>query len=130
MRGRPDVSSLIADSGELLSISGLTGEDGRPAAIVFEFRKGILSLRCDDDTDEIFIEVLDDAPQYPRLSHELLSDLIGSNATYAWTMTNHRGFVDAFQLRCMDGSRREETRQFEVAASAIDVSRVNSDMSE
>jgi Family of unknown function (DUF6334) len=43
---------------------------------------------------------------------------------YGWVMINHRSYVDAFQLRFTDLDGRNETRQFEVGASAMDVWRV------
>lgn len=48
--------------------------------------------------------------------------LAGKDLEYAWWMTNHRGYADAFQMRFLDlASRSEATRQFEVAASALHV---------
>jgi hypothetical protein len=51
--------------------------------------------------------------------------LEGRIVEYAWWMTNHRCYSDAFQLRFLDLATRDEaTRQFEVAASAIRVADV------
>ncbi len=45
---------------------------------------------------------------------------------YVWTMENHRGYHDAIQIRLLArDSREEQTRQFEVAASAMTISRVS-----
>lgn len=116
---RADVVSLLDDSGSLVSVSGLPVEGRRFVAISLEFVNGALTLRCNDDTDEILTEVKVDAAAYPPVSHDLLVGLIGMTTTDGWIMTNDRGFTDAFQIRFLAPDRREETRQFEVAASAI-----------
>jgi len=44
---------------------------------------------------------------------------------YVWVMINHRGYRDALQIRLLHlDSREEQTRQFEVAASAMTIHRV------
>jgi hypothetical protein len=43
---------------------------------------------------------------------------------YVWELRNQRGYVDGLQLRLRDGQGRQETVQFEVGASAMDVRRV------
>ena len=83
--------------------------------------------RCvsgDDYTDEIVVAVSDESAGMPGISHPALGTLDGLRVEYAWCLTNHCGYVDAFQLRLVDGRGREETRQLEVAASAMDVRRV------
>jgi hypothetical protein len=59
----------------------------------------------------------------PPPSVAALSDVVGLTIADAWSMTNNRN-TDAFQTRFSDGDGREETRQFGVAASAMDVRRV------
>lgn len=125
MSGPRDVESLIGDSGRLVSVAGLLVADSRLAKIALEFANGTLILGCDDTKDEILLQVGGCVPGYAEIGHDLLVGLIGMTATYAWTLTNHRGYRDAFQVRLMASDRSEETRQFEVAASAIDVYRVN-----
>jgi len=52
--------------------------------------------------------------------------VIGKVVEYGWTLTNHQGFEDAFQLRFLDlNDRAEATLQFEVAAAVIEVRRVS-----
>ena len=119
-----DVMKLASDSGHLQEVTGLISPADRYSILQFAFTAGVLSLRCNDDTDEIIVEVIDVADDYPRVTHAVISDLIGMSIEYAWTMTNHRGYVDAFQLRLLDKQRREQARQFEVAGSAIGVRRV------
>jgi hypothetical protein len=119
-----DVMKLASESGELKAITGLTLSEDRFTVLQFAFTSGVLSLGCDDDTDEIIVKVLDVGSGYPRVTHAVLADLIGMCIEYAWTLTNHRGYLDVFQLRLMDRQRREETRQFEVAASTMRIHRV------
>jgi hypothetical protein len=52
-----------------------------------------------------------------------LSDVVGLTIAETGSMTNNRN-TDAFPNRFGDGDGREETRQFGVAASAMDVRRV------
>lgn len=43
---------------------------------------------------------------------------MGKVIEYAWSLTNHRGYVDAFQIRFLDLDNHDEaTRQFEAAAA-------------
>ena len=53
---------------------------------------------------------------------EALAGLIGLQLDCASDLRNNLGYHDAFQLRFRDDGVREETVQFEVAASAISVS--------
>jgi hypothetical protein len=119
-----DVMKLASDSGQLQEVTGLISPVDRYSILQFAFTAGVLSLRCNDDTDEIVVEVIDVADDHPRAAHAVITDLIGMSIEYAWTMTNHRGYIDAFQMRLMDKQRREQARQFEVAGSAMDVRRV------
>lgn len=121
----PDTQRLAADSGKLCAVTGLAATAaGRFVALFLEFENGTLRLECDDDTDEAVVSVCDEPQGEPVASHEALSDLEGLMIEHAWELRNHRGFADGFQVRLRDGRGREETRQFEVGASAIDVRRV------
>jgi hypothetical protein len=120
-----DVMHLAADSGPLLKVSGVAAARERFSSLDLEFASGVLCLRCDDDTDEIIVTASQRPVDSPGVSHPAISDLTGLSIEYAWSLTNHRGYVDGFQLRLTDGLGREETRQFEVGASAIDVRRVS-----
>jgi hypothetical protein len=117
------VERLAADSGELMAITGLAAPVDRFAALAFRFAAGTLLLRCDDDTDEIVVDVVEDVPDYPAVAHELLAGLRGSTIEYAWVLTNHRGYHDAFQIK-LASPGRNVTVQFEVGASTMDVRRV------
>jgi len=119
-----DVKRLTTDSGELTGITGLTSPGDRFTALAFTFASATLRMHCDDDTDEILVEVVEHDPGYPSVSSGSLGNLVGMRLEYAWALTNHRGYSDAFQLRFTDGRGRDETRQFEVAASAMDVRRL------
>jgi hypothetical protein len=120
----PDVKNLVSDSGSLLAVTGIACPGDRFSSLRLESASGALDLRCDDDTDEIVVEVSTDSADYPSVGHAALDDLIGLSIEYAWTLIDNRGFVDAFQIRLTDGLGRDETRQFEVGASAMDVRRV------
>ncbi len=119
-----EIANLIGDSGALVSVSGLVVAERRFAKIALEFAAATLILRCEDDTDEIVVQVADTVPDCPAINHPLLVGLIEMTIADAWTMTNQRGYDDAFQVRFVAEDRSEETRQFEVAASAMDVYRV------
>lgn len=114
---------LASDSGELLAVNGIMAPSGRYSALQFEFASGVLKLRCDDDTDEVIVEVGEEVVGGTSVPGEEMAELIGMRIESAWRLINQRGYVDAFQLRLTDGDD-EKTRQFEVAASAIDVWRV------
>jgi hypothetical protein len=115
---------LASESGQLKAVTGLVLSADRFTVLQFAFAAGVLSLRCDDDTDEIIVEVVDIVDDYSHVTRTDVVDLIGMSIEYAWTLTNHRGYVDAFQLRLMDKQRLTEARQFEVAGSAMDIRRV------
>jgi hypothetical protein len=118
------VVDLVSDSGKLLKVTGMPASGGRFTVLQFAFASGSLHLSCDDDTDEIIVEIGKEIVDYPNVTHAAIVDLIGMSIEYAWNLTNHRGYKDAFQLRLTNGRGREETLQFEVAASAMDIRRV------
>ena len=121
----PDVQRLMSESGELTAVLGRSVGSDRFAALALVFAAGTLHCRCNDDTDEIIVEVVEkDSLGYPTVDHDSLVGLVGMAVEYGWEMTNHRGYADAFQLRLKDAAGHEETRQFEVGASAMDVRRV------
>jgi hypothetical protein len=99
---------------------------GSYVALELDFGSGTLRLSCDDDTDELLATVPD--ARSDELA-DVTSDaaflgLVGRVIEDAWTMTNHRGYTDAFQLRFLDLlTRAEGTRQFEVAGSTVWVQR-------
>ena len=118
----PRIGRLLSSSGKLQRIVGRRLGNGRYDRLAFVFSEGVLSLRADDDTDEVTVDLLDAAPAgCEEIEDELLRGLEGYLVDYAWEMTNQRGYSDAFQIRFRHPSGREETRQFEAAASAIDV---------
>ena len=118
-----DVQRLAADSGELIAITGLMLPADRFVALAFRFAAGTLLLHCDNDTDEILVDVIDDDSHYEAVVDEFLTSLTGSTIEYAWVLTNHRGYEDAFQIR-LAGADNDVTVQFEVGASAMDMRRV------
>ncbi len=121
----PDAQRLVSESGELTAVLGRSVGSDRFAALALVFATGTLHCRCNDDTDEIIVEVVEkDSLDYPTVEDDSLGGLVGMAAEYAWEMTNHRGYADAFQLRLRNAKGHEETRQFEVGASAMDVRRV------
>jgi hypothetical protein len=121
------VRKLAADSGALRRIAGRRSGAGY-ALLDLIFDRGTLRLTSDADTDEIVVRV-DVAPDSD--SDEIENDvalacLTGKVIEQAWTMSNDRGYEDAFQVRCLDlETRRESCCQFEVAAAAITVARVS-----
>ena len=121
---RPEVGRLAEDSGALLAVAGSATPDGRFAVLRLAFEAGALEFTCDDDTDEVAVAVADGGHAYPEITSGALPGLVGLAIEYAWELRNHRGYVDAVQLRLRDGDGREETVQLEVAASAMDVRRV------
>lgn len=119
-----DVAALAAESGPLRGVSGILDPGGLYRSLEFDFASGILALGCDDDTDELIVEIHDGDPVAPLVSESWAQSLLGKWIEHAWELRNHRGYCDAFQLRLMDNQRRCEIRQFEVAASTIEVRRV------
>lgn len=119
------LAELASDSGSLLGVTGLTICEGRFRIVRLEFHLGVVELRCNDNTDEIVAEassVTDRA--YPSIDRGVFAGLRGMRIEYAWCLTNQRGYFDAFQLRLTNDAGLEQTRQFEVSASAMDVTRV------
>ena len=117
----PDIERVVSDSGALLVITGRPAVDNRFVALAFQFAAGTLHLRCDDDTDEVVLEVAEHDPGYPKVTNRALADLVDMSIQDVWELTNQRGYTDAFQLRLRANDGRTESRQFEVAASAMDV---------
>lgn len=115
----PEVAELATDSGKLLFVQAVPDTPGWYDAVQFGFQNGILSLTCDIDTDEVVAAVRPTANPAPSFTEALLSELVGLSIGSAWTLTNHRGYADAFQLRLVDSGRREATVQLEVAGSTI-----------
>jgi hypothetical protein len=118
--------SLTNDSGEPLDVRGepAVGESYRSLDFVFE--RGVLSLACDDDTDEILVTAEHAPSTSTDVSGPPLNAPLGKVIEYAWVMTNHRGYRDAFQVRFVDlDTKATDTRQFEVAASTIVISSVS-----
>src|ERR1700730_3558604 len=97
-----NVVQLVLDSGQLQSITGLPSSQGRFAALQFEFASGLLQLSCNDDTDEIIVESGEPIADYPDVTEATLVDLVGMRIEDTWLLTNHRGYVDGFQLRLID----------------------------
>jgi hypothetical protein len=119
-----DIQQLAEDSGPLLVVTGLPVAGNRFRALFFEFENGTVQVGCDDDTDEVVVALCEGPKGQPVGPVGALTGLEGLVIEYAWDLRNHRGYLDAFQLRLRDSLGRDETRQFEVAASAIDVRRV------
>lgn len=113
----------MADSGELIAVFGTAVPGDRFAELALRFTSGTLMLSCEDETDEVRVSAAD-SPGETGLETSILDDLLGMSVECAWELTNQRGYADGFQLRLTDRRGREETRQFEVAASAMDVRRV------
>ena len=119
-----EVRDLIG-SEPLLGVTGRDVGNGQLVALALVFGADALHCRCNDATDEIVIEVVSaDSLDYPPLHNETLQRAIGMVLEYAWDLTNHRGYADAFQLRFADSRGQEEMCQFEVAACTIDIYRV------
>src|SRR6185437_104420 len=107
------VRALAGDSGPLVSASGSRDSAGRYTSLRLNFRSGSLILACNDDTDEVVVTAENEPRGNRVLSQSALPELLGMSIDYAWVLTNHRGYDDAFQLRFVDENRREEVRQFE-----------------
>src|SRR3954452_7728799 len=123
----PSYRDLASDSGPLLAIHGRRERAGRYYALALVLANGVMTVRCDGDTDEVLVTLDPDVPDgMPPVEHEDdLNGLEGTVVEYVWIMTNHRGYRDALQIRLLNlDSREEQTRQFEVAASAMTVHRV------
>lgn len=122
------VQKLAADSGSLVRILGLRTTQGYESLRLM-FERGSLLLAPDADTDEIVVGAEAEAPANDDLAEVnddgVLRTLVGKVIESVWTLTNDRGYTDAFQIRGLDLETREESCcQFEVAAAAITASRV------
>jgi len=122
------VEKLASDSGILLHVAGKR-EGAGYTLLDFVFEHGSLRLVCDPDTDEIIVAVRpeDSDGELDDLDDDIaLASLRGKEIELAWSMTNHRGYDDAFQIRCLNlETRQEGCCQFEVAAATITVARVS-----
>jgi hypothetical protein len=119
-----ELQYFVEESGELIAALGCLAVAGSFTEVVFEFPSQTLSLSCNDDTDEIEVSTAKREPPTSLVAIDELADLIGTRVEYAWQLTNHRGYDDAFQLRFIDSGRNETTLQFEVMASTMILSRV------
>jgi len=124
-----NIHELGSDSGLLLAIHGDRDEADRYHALALVFSNGVMTLRCDIDTDEVLVttghDVPGDLPHVAPDEDENLSGLEGMVLEYVWIMINHRGYRDGLQIRLLNlNSREEQVRQFEVMASAMTVRRV------
>lgn len=117
----PELKALAAESGKLMTVGGHALSGARFVTLVLRFEAGILKLACNDDTDEIVATVVGSDDGVQLVESGALADLAGLSLDYAWELRNHRGYIDGFQIRLRDAAGSEETVQFEVAASAIDV---------
>jgi hypothetical protein len=112
---------FIADTGPLLRVRG-RAMDGSWERLVFVFERGSVRLCVDPNSDEIMTAVIaTEAVGLEDISQEdEFRPLVGRVAEYAWSMVNHRGYSDAFQLRFLDlQDKTTVTRQFEAAAAVI-----------
>lgn len=121
----PAVRELATDSGVLRTVHGQRFGAGY-AAIAFAFERATLRLDCNADTDEIMARADPSPSDLPEVvDDQMLSSLVGKVIEQAWTMRNHRGFADAFQLRCLDVVNRDEVcLQFEAAAATMTLMQV------
>ncbi len=121
----PAVRKLATDSGVLRTIYGQRSGAGY-AAIAFGFERATLRLDCNADTDEIIARADPSPSDLPEVvDDQMLSSLMGKVIEQAWTMQNHRGFADGFQLRCLDVAKRDEVcLQFEAAAATMTLMQV------
>src|SRR3954447_20647776 len=129
MSGVPSHHDLASDSGPLVSIHARRESVGRYNALALVFSKGVMTVRCDVETDEVVVTVDAEAPgDMPSVERDVddgLCGLEGMVIEYVWMMINHRGYSDALQIRLLNlDSREEQARQFEVAASAMTIHRV------
>jgi Family of unknown function (DUF6334) len=118
------VARLAEESGPLVKVEAIPAANGRMHAVDLHFALGVLSLRSDDETDEVIVSTEAEPLRGPDVIKDTTSGLAGLTIEYVWTLINHRGYVDGLQLRLVDGQGREETRQFEVMASVLEVSEV------
>lgn len=111
-------------AGALVAVFGTPVDSGGGyVALEFRFAQGSLRLTCDDDTDEVVVEMRGTGPlpaQEDLSADDLFAPMVGKDLEYVWWLTNHRGYEDGLQMRLLDLSHRTEvTAQFEVAASVL-----------
>lgn len=80
---------LVADSGPLVKVMGVTASAGRYRALEFEFTSGVLSVSCDDATDEIIVAAGRIGIHAEPVTDSWVQDLIGKWIEYAWDLRNH-----------------------------------------
>jgi hypothetical protein len=112
---------LFADSGALLRICGDRRPGGDYGVLQFVFPRGTLTLSCNADSDEVLVSTGEDNTSADDLSADpALAPLIGKVIESAWSLLNHRGYKDGFQIRFLDLKDRSETTcQFEAAAATL-----------
>jgi Family of unknown function (DUF6334) len=90
-----------------VAVKGLPAPAGRYRELEFEFSAGVLTLRCDDDADELVAEVGRQGEDAESIKDSWVKGLLGKWIEYAWGLRNDRGYNDGFQLRLMnDGARK------------------------
>ena len=118
----------VNDIGVLKRVLGRQTGVGQYRVLELDFSAGVVRVSPEPDTDQIVVtyDKLDPS-ELPDLSDNPdFSPLVGKVVEYAWKLTNHQGFDDAFQLRFLGlEDRVEQTRQFEAAAAMIEVRRVS-----
>lgn len=114
----------------LISVGALVAVFGtRPAggggyvALELRFAQGSLRLTCDDDTDEVIVEMWESGPSPARDdlgADGVFAPLVGKELEYVWWLTNHRGYEDGLQMRLVNRADGTEVAvQFEVAGSVL-----------
>ncbi len=111
----------INQAGPLTRVRGRVGPGGAFELIEFELVGGTIRLTAKADTDEVSVTTARGDASLRDLSVQpVFEPLLGRVIEYAWSLTNHRGYSDAFQIRFLDlDSRDEATRQFEAAAAGL-----------
>ena len=67
----PSYGDLGSDSGPLLGIHGRRERAGRYYALALVFSNGVMTVRCDGDTDEVLVTVDPEVPDgMPRVEQE------------------------------------------------------------
>ncbi len=111
----------IDQAGRLTRVRGRAAPGNAFELVDLELRGGTIRLTVLPDSDEVNVSITGCDWSLPDLSEQAaFAPLLGKVIEYAWTLTNHRGYSDAFQLRFLDlDSRGEATLQFEAAAAVL-----------